>query len=295
MFRRSTDVALHTAVAQTERKARGLVLGRSFDLRPPPPSADVLASPLSLNDVRPIAIPRRDVRARLQQMLHVTGLRSLPRNVDLSWQARAHIHWLQASLLPKVGGRGAAITHPMQLMQPIDFLMGLPRQLDVEQRLISLLIGRALLEYRKRISQGRQKPFLYTRAAAAHFASGFQSQQRLSSRIGPDEKFQLVAHAYNSYYYSRIYYVSTVITQEPSDPKNKLFSKFLRALFFMASVEADGTLAARPSYRRLPPREHVVHLAKRDAALQTRLTEDEALRAEMQSMIKTFRPLGHSA
>jgi hypothetical protein len=65
----------------------------------------------------------------------------------------------------------------------------------------------------------------------------------------------------------------------------------MRSSFFLSTVQDDGTLAAKPSYRSLPPKDHVVYLAKRDNALQARLREDSGLRTELQSVLRYFRPL----
>jgi hypothetical protein len=146
-----------------------------------------------------------------------------------------------------------------------------------------------MIEYRKRISQIREKPQLFARTATSYFFAGYKHQQQLGQVINPVEKFQMVQDIYNNYYWFKVNYISSVISREPAEGGTKLFSKFLRALFFMATVQEDGTLLPRPAGRLLPSKEYVVFLTKRDIGLQLRLAEDEALRAELQNMLKSFR------
>ena len=281
------------AVAQQQgsegKKARGVVLGQSINMRPDPPAPDVLPTPLILTDLKPVSIPRRGLRENLQSFLQNTGLRSLPDAVRMRWQANDCIELLQNSLLGGGRGKRISVTHPQQLIPQVEFLMTLTGEVDTERRLIHMLIGRGMIEYRKRISQIREKPQLFARTATSYFFAGYKHQQQLGQVINPVEKFQMVQDIYNNYYWFKVNYISSVISREPAEGGTKLFSKFLRALFFMATVQEDGTLLPRPAGRLLPSKEYVVFLAKRDIGLQLRLAEDEALRAELQNMLKSFR------
>jgi len=275
-----------------ESKLRGVVYGRSLDFRPLPPDPEVLGSPIKLSDVEAVKLPQKGWRDHLRLFLQSSGLTSVPSVVRLRWQAHEMIDWLQSSLLSKGrGGKRASISHPLQMMQAIEFLMSMPGELEGERRIMHTLIGRALIEYRKRISANRERPMVFVKEATTHFFAGFKEQQMLSKTTAPGEQFAMVQRIYNSYYYFRAYYIFAILSREPPESGGKLFSKFMRACFFMSTIQDDGTIAPKPSYRQLPPKEQVVFLAKRDVALQSRLREDEALRTELQNLLRFFRPL----
>lgn len=274
-----------------ESKLRGVVYGRSLDFRPQPPDPDVLGSPLKLSDVEIVKLPQKGWRDHLRLFLQSSGLTSVPTVVRLRWQAHEVIDWLQSSLLSKGRGKRASVSHPLQMMSAIEFLMSMPGELEAERRIMHTLIGRALIEYRKRISANRERPLSFTKEATTHFFAGFKEQQLLAKTSTPGEQFATVQRIYNSYYFFRAYYIFSILAREPGDSGGKLFSKFMRACFFMSTIQDDGTIAPKPSYRQLPPKEQVVFLAKRDVALQSRLREDEALRSELQNLLRFFRPL----
>ncbi|MDE1145661.1 MAG: hypothetical protein PW843_03445 [Azospirillaceae bacterium] len=275
-----------------ERKTKGVVFGRSLNHRPEPVAGESLSAPLRLADVDYIAVPQKSWRDQFRLFLQSSGLSTIPMMTRLRWQAHDVTEWLQASLLGK-GARAkrAAVIHPVQLLPAMEFLMGLPLELDVERRMIQTLVGRALIDYRKRIGQEREKPFLFAREASHYFYEGFKDQQLIAKISSPSEQFFIVQRIYNNYYFFRLYYIASIISREPAEGANKLFSKFMRASFFLSTVQDDGTLAVKPSYRSLPPKDHVVFLAKRDNALQARLREDQGLRTELQSVLRYFRPL----
>ncbi|SNS26165.1 MULTISPECIES: hypothetical protein [unclassified Azospirillum] len=274
-----------------ESKLKGVIYGRSLDFRPAPPTAETLGNPIKLTDVEYVRLPQKTWRDHVRLFLQSSGLSTIPFTVRLRWQAHDMVEWLQAALLGKGRARRAAIVHPAQLMPAIDFLMGLPAELDVERRMIHTLVGRALIDYRKRMSAGRERPLLFGKEASNHFHAGFKEQQLLSKTSSPNEQFHTIQRIYNSYYFFRLYYICAIISREPPESAAKLFSKFMRVSFFLSTIQDDGSISTKPSYRQLPPKEHVVFLAKRDAALQARLREDEALRAELQNLLRYFRPL----
>ncbi len=274
-----------------ESKLRGVVYGRSLDFRPLPPDPEVLGSPIKLTDIEAVRLPQKGWRDHLRMFLQSSGLTSVPSVVRLRWQAHEVIDWLQSSLLSKGRGKKASISHPIQMMAAIEFLMAMPGELEVERRIMHTLIGRALIEYRKRISANRERPMQFVKEATTHFFAGFKEQQMLSKTNTPGEQFATVQRIYNSYYFFRAFYIFAILSREPPESGGKLFSKFMRACFFMSTIQDDGTIAPKPSYRQLPPKEQVVFLAKRDVALQSRLREDEALRSELQNLLRFFRPL----
>jgi len=276
---------------QGNRKVRGVVYGRSLDFKPLPPPGELLASPIRLGDVEYVVLPRKDWRDQLRLFLQTSGLTTIPLVTRLRWQAYDTIDWLQGSLLGKGRGRRASITHPSTLLPAIEFMMGLPPDLDAERRMMHLLIGRGLIEYRKAISIKRERPMLFAKEGSAYFFEAFKEQKMLGRSGAPAEQLGAVQKIYNNFYFFKNYYIYSIISREPPESGNKLFSKFMRASFFLSTIQDDGTIAPKPVYRALPPKEHVVFLAKRDQSLQARLREDEALRNEMQQLLKYFRPL----
>lgn len=270
---------------------RGVVYGRSLDFRPQPPGPEILSSAIRLTDVEYVRLPQKNWRDHLRLFFQASGLTTISPVVRLRWQAHEIIEWLQTSLLARGRGRRGAITHPIQLMSSIEFLMTLPGELEAERRMIHTLIGRALIEYRKQVSVGRERPLLFAKEASAHFMAGFKEQQILSRTSTAGEQFQTVQRIYTSYYFFRAYYIFAILSREPPESGSKLFSKFMRACFFMSTIQDDGTIAPKPSYRQLPPKEQVVFLAKRDTALQARLREDQGLRNELQNLLRFFRSL----
>lgn len=274
-----------------ESRVRGVIYGRSLDFKPSPPPAEGLGSPLRLTDVEVVQLPQKSWREHMSLFLQTSGLTTIPLATRLRWQSHDTVDWLQSSLLGRGRGKRQSIIHPLQLMPAIEFMMGLPPELDVERRMIHVLVGRALIDYRKRLSATRERPLLFAREASNHFFNGFKEQQLVSKAGSPGEQFQSVQRIYNSYFFFKANYIFSIVSREPPESGNKLFSKFMRAVFFISTIQDDGTIAPKPSYRALPPKEHVVFLAKRDMALQSRLREDEQLRNELQHLLKYFRPL----
>lgn len=279
------------SVVGGEQKTRGVIYGRSLDQRPLPPAAEVLPNGIRVADMDAVSLPQKTWRDQLRLFLQASGLTTIPGVVRLRWQAHDVIDWLQGSLLGKGRGRRANITHPLQLMPAIEFMMGTPAELDLERRMMQALLGRGLMEYRRRLSQARERPLVFAREASACFMAGFKEQQLVGRISSPAEHFQTVQRIYRNYYFFRTHYIFSIIAREPPESGSKLFSKFMRVSFFLSTIQDDGTIAAKPSYRLLPPKEHVVFLAKRDAGLQAKLREDEQLRAELQQVLKYFRPL----
>lgn len=275
----------------SEGKSKGVIYGRSLDFRPLPPSAEILANPIRLTNVDYVRLPQKNWRDKLRLTLQAAGLTVVPGVVRLRWQARDMIDMLQTSLLGRGRGRRASITHPLQLMPAIEFMMSLPADLTPERRMMQGLIGRALADYRTRISAGRERPMTFAREASHHFYAGYKEQQLLSRGGSEAEQFRTIQRIYTSYYFFRVNYIFAIIAREPPESGTKLFSKFMRVVFFLSTIQDDGTIAPKPAYRQLPPKEHVVFLARRDMALQARLREDEGLRAELQNLLRYFRSM----
>jgi hypothetical protein len=280
--------------AEAKERMRGVVLGRSLNFRPDPPDPEVLGNAVKLTDVEMVTLPQKSWRDQLRLFLQASGLTTIPQVTRLRWQAHEVTDWLQGTLIGKGRGRKGAMTHPTALLAAIDFLMGMPNDLEIERRMIQMLIGRALVEYRKRVSANRERPMSFAKEASNYFATGFRDQQLVSKAGTPAEQFIMVQNIYNNYYYFRCHYIFHILSREPAESGNKLFSKFMRSSFFLSTIQDDGTIAPKPSYRALPPKEHVVFLAKRDVALQTRLREDESLRSELQQVMKYFRSVRSS-
>lgn len=274
-----------------DTRTRGVVYGRSLDFKPLPPPSEVLGSPIRINDVAFVQVPQKSWRDQMSLFLQSSGLTTIPLVTQLRWRSYNVLDWLQGSLMGKGRGKRQSITHPHQLIFAIEFMMGLPPELDAERRMIHVLVGRALIEYRKRMSASRERPLSFSREAGSHFTAGFKEQQLLSNAANAREQFQTVQRIFNSYFFFRSNYIFSIVCREPSESGDKLFSKFMRAVFFLSTIQDDGTIAPKPSYRALPPKEHVVFLAKRDMSLQSRLREDEQLRNELQHLLKYFRPL----
>lgn len=273
---------------------RGVVYGRSLLLRPAPPSADRLLRPLRLTDVAPVPVPPPGWRDRLRLALHAGGLITLSPTVRLRWRWQEVLDGLQSSLLGQGGqgrGRPMAVTHPLQLLPAVEFMMGLPPALEKERRALHGVLGRALVEYRRQATRMRERPLLFAREAAHYFALGYKDQQ-IVSRIGSaSELFHTLQRIYDNYYFFRANYIFSIVTREPPESGYRLFSKYMRASFFLSTIQEDGTLSPKPSYRQLPPKEHVLYLVRRDQALQARLREDEALLRELQQLLRYFRSL----
>jgi hypothetical protein len=280
-----------TMLASPDQKLRGVVYGRSLDFKPQPPSSDLLATPIRLTDVAYVQLPRKGRLHSLRLLLQAAGLISIPLTVRLRSQAIDMIDNLQTSLLGKGRGKRVGVTHPCQIIPACEFVMGLPEELDAERRLLLSLLSRCLADYRKRISANRERPFLYGKEASRYFFTGYKEHQLLGKITASAEHFQAVQKIYANYYFFRMHYIFSIFVREPAEMGGKLFSKFMRSSFFLATIQNDGTISPKPAYRQLPPKEHVVFLAKRDTALQRRLREDEALRHEMQSLLRYFRPL----
>lgn len=282
------------------RWGRGLVLGRSLDRRPRPVSEEVLRDPLRVGDLIRTPLSSPSWRERVLRFAQASGLYTVPRATRLRWAARDHIIHLQTALgLPGREGAGRegaggpgrrlSLTHPQQVLDAIEFLMGLPVDLVAERRILRALLARVLIGYRKAISVQRGKSIYYHHEAKRYFARANHDQKLLSKVSGKSERFSVIQNIIDNYYYFRLNYICAILVREPVAEEDRLFSKFLRMVFFMARVEDDGTLLDRPARRALPLRDHIVFLVRRDAALQARLRREPTLQEEVRALVRYFR------
>lgn len=277
------------------RWGRGLVLGRSLNRRPQPVSEEVLCDPLRVGELARTPLPPPSWREWALRFAQASGLYTVPRATRLRWAARDHIIHLQTALEPpsreRAGGAGRrpSLTHPQQVLDAIEFLMGLPVDLVAERRILRVLLARVLIGYRKAISAQRGKSIHYHHEAKKYFARAHHDQKLLSRVSGKSERFSVIQNIIDNYYYFRLNYICAILVREPVAEEDRLFSKFLRMVFFMARVEDDGTLLDRPARRALPLRDHIIFLVRRDAALQARLRREPTLQEEVRALVRYFR------
>lgn len=292
---RAKGAGMSMIIGRDQRRwGRGLVLGRSLDRRPQPVSEEVLRDPLRVGDLARTPLSPPSWREKAMRFAQASGLYTIPRLTRLRWAARDHIIHLQTALgAGREGaggpGRRQSVTHPQQVLDAIEFLMGLPPDLAAERRVLRVLLARALIGYRKAISAQRGKGVYYHHEARKYFARANHDQKLLSQVTGKSERFSIVQNIINNYYYFRLNYICAILVREPVTEEDRLFSKFLRMVFFMARVEDDGTVLDRPARRALPLRDHVVFLVRRDAALQARLRREPTLQEEVRAVLRYFR------
>ena len=79
-----------------------------------------------------------------------------------------------------------------------------------------------------------------------------------------------------------------MISREQTANNDKMFSMYVRAVFFMSRLQYDGSLQESVTRRRLPLRREVMFRVKRDRALQNRYTKDAEFSAQIKNIITFF-------
>ncbi|MEI8396377.1 MAG: hypothetical protein WCF85_16710 [Rhodospirillaceae bacterium] len=285
---------------------KGLVLGRgiSLNLNPDPPPNDVLGAPLIIQKLPSINLQVEtfgDVIAGVFSHFG-TGMRNEERRQ--LWKLRQTIALVMASVSKhaevKLEARGwfrrrygatqrvVKLVHPDQLRVAFDELMAAPEIIRRDRRALELLLGVALRKYMIELSASTGTKFSFEAEAREHCIKAYHDERLLDKVIDNYERIEALQNTYNKYFYVRNYYMYSLIAREKNSNDGKMFSMYCRSVFFMSRLEWDGSLAEHVNRRRLPLRDDVTFLIKRDRALQERYTREPDFAAQIKDVLSIF-------
>ena len=287
------------------RQTRGLLLGRNINLRPDPPAKDLLNEPLVVSQLPEIDLPRETLGNRLSLLLFRTVLgyreeeyRALAGVRQTIAAVMASVSRMAAKELEVAGWvlnrrekglqRVVRVTHPDQLQDAFAVLMAAPDAISQERQELEVLLAVVLRHYIKEMSAIIGSRFSFEAEAHSHCMHAYDLERQLKNVVDQYERMAVLQQTYDSYSNAASYYLYSLVSREPSEHDPKMFSMYVRAVFFISRLQYDGTLQENVNRRRLPLRREVMFLIKRDRALQTRYSKDEEFAEQIKNILNFF-------
>ena len=287
------------------RRPRGLLLGRDINLRPEPPAKDLLNGPLIVTKLPEIDLPQETLKDRLSAFLFRTVLGYREAEYRTMWELRqttaavmASVSKVAARELEAMGwtmpqrGKGiqrvVRLTHPDQLQDAFLTLVAAPEALAEDSRNLEVLLAVVLRNYIKEMSDMMGSRFSFEAEAHSHCLHAYEQERQLKNVVDQYERMSVLQNIYSTYSYTSNYYLYSLISREESAHDSKMFSMYVRAVFFLSRLQYDGTLQEHVNRRRLPLRREVMFRVKRDRALQTRYAKDEEFAAQIKNILSFF-------
>lgn len=287
------------------RRQRGLLLGRDINLRPEPPAKDLLDGPLVIDRLPEIDLPQESIKDRLSAFLFRTVLGYREAEYRTMWELRETTAAVMSSVsksaareLEDLGwslarrGKGAQrvvrVTHPDQLQDAFLAMMSAPEALVRDSQTLELLLAVVLRNYIKEMSGVIGSRFCFETEAHSHCMQAYDQERQFKNVIDNYERMAVLQEIYSAYACAANYYLYSLVSREQSEHDSKMFSMYVRAVFFMSRVQYDGTLQENVNRRRLPLRREVMFRVKRDRALQQRYAKDDEFAAQIKNILSFF-------
>ena len=235
------------------RSQRGLLLGREINLKPEPPAKDLLDGPLVVTKLPAIKLVRETFKDRVTALLVRTmlgyregeyktmvELRRTTAAVIASVSRAAERRLEDAGWILEGRGIGAQrvvqLTHPDQLRDAFQAMMLAPEALSHDSRALEVLLAVVLRNYLREISRVTSTRFSFETEAHSHCMTGYEQERQLKNVIDSRERVAVIQNIYNSYMYTVNYYQYSLITRERAEHGGKMFSMYIRAIFFNSRV-----------------------------------------------------------
>ena len=286
-------------------KPRGLLLGRTINLKPESPAKDVLRAPLTVDTLPDIDLPRESISERLAALLFrkVLGYR------ESEYRTMCDLRQTTAAVMASVSkvaareledqgwsldqrGNGAQrvvrVTHPDRLQDAFLALLAAPEALSGDCHNLELVLAVVLRHYIKEMSDIIGTRFCFEAEAHSHGMLAYEQERQLKNVSDNHERMAILQQIYSAYSWSANYYLYSLISREQTANNDKMFSMYVRAVFFMSRLQYDGSLQESVTRRRLPLRREVMFRVKRDRALQNRYTKDAEFSAQIKNIITFF-------
>ncbi len=283
---------------------------QSLTLEVAPPPEDVLENPLALIDVPDYSPPRESLKDGLVRLAGRFGwggpmetLRRVRRiqvalAVTMASVSSSAARDVEASGLLKryrdVGRfKVTQVRHPYDLMEIFRLVSRLPESLPPEakkeRRRLELLLGLILRQYRTEISKTSRGPFTFDTESRDYFIRSVQIEQKVSFTTYADERLSLVQMLHDNCHHGRYYYLFSLLSREPAANEGRMFVMYCQALLTLARMEWDGRMRTTPLIRRLPPRQEVLFMVRRDRSLKQRCLQDREYEERVKTMVSVFQ------
>lgn len=278
----------HEAVTSGER---GVVMGRTFNPNPPPPTTDILRRAVRLNDLPMRKRPRESILERVVEFLIRRGV--IAGDEETRSRLRVHdaLNFLIASLGPEKAEGGRAVRasvdvrHPYHLRQALDLLPKLPESCAHERRFMELVLNRALRAYAQKMSETKQFAFTFEGEAKEYFVNGMKLERQIRKITEPSERAQAIQLLNDCYFHGRYYYYFSLLRRETLENDSRMHVWFVRAGFLLARIDWKGEIESKPNPRALPTRSAVLFLMRRDKSVMDRCRADPAFKLKIKRLV----------
>lgn len=275
--------------------------GGGYSIAPESPLTDRLDEPLTLANL-PIE-PRRG-ETFLERVRGVAGALGLDLPARRRRANRRLVAAMMALVAVSVHPRGAALLetsgwakaargakrrisvyHPYALQQAIDLPPKLPAGLSADARSLEVLIAVVLRRYAVVLGHQLGGGFSFASEAREFFVAGNRLERLLTRTDVEEERAVTIQQIYRAYFHGRRYYEYSVLSREKSRGDPKVFMSYIRAIWFLARMQGDGTLRAQPAARALPSRRTLLYFISRDPAVQERARMDPAFSKKLATVL----------
>lgn len=292
-----------TRGAQTELEpvqgggSPGVLVGKSFNLTPFPPPADMLPKALVVGGLPLHKQPKLHFGDRLRRTLNNIGLLSSGEDALLRWKVRDAAETVIASVVSaaeyaalrdRKPDKPISVRHPYHLRAAFDLLPQVPDHLGLERRFLEVILSRVLRAYAEQIAAARGIPFSFEAEAREFFIIGMKLERQVKKIENSDELFSVLQIINDNYYHARYYYYFALLRRERLDPESKMHLWYARASFFLARLDWRGALLPKANLRALPNRNTMMFLLRRDRAAMDRYRADPAFRDKAKRLIDSF-------
>ena len=289
-----------------DRRPRGVLFGRDINLRPDPPPKDLLNSPLEVSRLPEIDLRCKTLVERVSAFVLGTVLGYRESEHRALWELRQTTAAVMACVSPsaareleaegwalrrnsdKGGQRVVRVTHPDQLQDAFSTLIAASGTHTEDRQDLEMLLAMVLRTYINEMSSMMGTTFSFDTEGHSHCLHAYEQERQLKNVVDQYERMAVLQQICNAYSYTANYYLYSLIAREKPEQDHKMFSMYVRAVFFLSRLQYDGTLQEHVNRRRLPLRRDVMFRLKRDQNLQRRYAKDPDFAAQIKNIIGFF-------
>ena len=280
--------------------------GHALNFEPAPPVDDVLRQPLAMDRLPAYEVPRNGIVLRLASLLGSLGWSSGGEQsqqvsaesatavvmASLSPRIARELEesgWLAQRETPKGRSHIGPVTHPYALMEAFRTLPRLsdPKVLK-QRRFLELVLAMALRQYVDQLAIQSVAKFSFEAEAYGHFLRSVRVERHLKQVFDKTIRQDMLQQLHDSYYHAKNYYMFSLLSREKMSGDGKMFMMYCHSAHSLARLDWDGSLLEHAHVRRLPTREEVMFMFRRDRSVQERCAVDAGFQAQVRAMITSF-------
>ena len=289
------------------RRPRGVLFGRDINLRPDPPPKDLLRNPLEISQLPDVDLRRKTFGDRLGAFVFGTLLGYREADYHAVWELRQTTAAVMACVSKTAareledegwvfsrrdGDKGTQrlvrVTHPDQLQDAFATLIASPSGHTEDRQDLEVLLAMVLRAYSTEMSSIIGMSFSFDTEAHSHCLQAYEQERQLKNVVDQYERMAVLQQICNAYSYTINYYLYSLVAREKPENDHKMFSMYIRALFFISRLQYDGTLQEQVNRRRPPFRREVTFRLKRDLIVQRRCAKDAEFAAQIKNILSFF-------